>query len=191
MKSVEYNSEEILLWSLYDTQAVKNTWNHGQVYIFAQDTYKVYFEQYAGTDSKQFVGLDDISMVVSSACIFIPPDAHPLVSETTQNPIPETTTPDTSIKELDCDFETPSCLWYNNPNNTNTNWTTIKASDTLNIHAPLVDHTLSTNQGYYLSLETDSYFSKTNVLLSSPLMNGTKCVAFWLVKSLLLKRFWS
>ena len=99
-------------------------------------------------------------------------------STTTTKSIP-TTTPDTSLKEFDCDFETNDCSWFNNPNNTLTNWTTIKASDSQNIHAPLADHTLNNNQGSYLTLESDSFLSKSNILLTSQLMNGTKCVAFW------------
>ena len=128
------------------------------------------------------LGLDDISFAVSLSCYFSPNEAQPIIpSITTSTTTSASTTPDTSIQELDCDFETVNCQWFNSPNNTNTNWTIYKSTENQNSYAPIFDHTLGSNQGSYLGLNSYSYFSKTNVLFSSPLMNGTKCVAFWLI----------
>ena len=115
---------------------------------------------------------------MSFPCIFSPPEAQPLFPEL-KTTLASTETPDTSIIELDCDFETSNCLWSNNLNNTKSNWTISKASDNLNIFAPSTDHSLGSNLGSYLSLNSQTYFPKASVLFSSPLMNGTKCVAFW------------
>ncbi len=128
------------------------------------------------------LGIDDISFSVSLSCYFSPNEAQPILPDITTKIITSTvTTPDTSIKELDCDFETTNCQWFNSPNNTKANWTIYKVADNKNQYSPSIDHTLGNDQGSYLSLNSDAYFPKANVLFQSPLMNGTKCVAFWLV----------
>ena len=127
-----------------------------------------------------FLGIDDISFSVSLSCYFSPNEAQPIIPDMTTNIITSTpTTPDTSIQELDCNFENINCQWFNSQNNTKTNWTIFKSSENQNPYAPSIDHTLGSNQGSYLSLNSNSYFSKSSVLFQSPLMNGTKCVAFW------------
>jgi hypothetical protein len=126
------------------------------------------------------LGIDDISFSVSLSCYFSPNEAQPILPDITTTIMTSTvTTPDTSIKELDCDFETTNCQWFNSPNNTKANWTIYKVAENKNQYSPSIDHTLGNEQGSYLSLDSDAYFPKANVLFQSPLMNGTKCVAFW------------
>ena len=56
VKLIEYNQTEIVLWNLIDNRAIKNTWSLGQVYFKTNDSYKISFELYAGSNQNNFVG---------------------------------------------------------------------------------------------------------------------------------------
>ena len=172
------------VWSLSFSQGKE--WREGKFTYKLENKHHIIFEGIKG-QGRGDIALDDISFSYSN-CGF-GPDAAQIPVTSTSTTTSASTTPDTSIQELDCDFETVNCQWFNSPNNTNTNWTIYKSTENQNSYAPIFDHTLGSNQGSYLSLNSYSYFSKTNVLFSSPLMNGTKCVAFWFGHNYITYRF--
>ncbi|CAF0741650.1 unnamed protein product, partial [Brachionus calyciflorus] len=174
---VEYKKSPLPVWSLKDSQTIAKFWRLGQFYVKTNDTYKIFIDGFAGTDNKQFIGVDDIEIKpATSSCITIPSQAGSLVTTTSTSTTTTTTQP--SIIELDCDFE-QTCLWSNSNNNKDTNWTISRAMNINEPNAPLSDHTLGNNFGSYLTLEKRSYFNRSTVNFVSPEMNATKCVEFW------------
>ena len=160
------------IWSLKYSQGKE--WREGKFTYNLDNKHQILFEGIKG-EGRGDIALDDISLSYVN-CGFGPVEAQHF--QTSTKIITSTvTTPDTSIKELDCDFET-NCQWFNSPNNTKANWTIYKVADNKNQYSPSTDHTLGNDDGSYLSLNSDAYFPKANVLFQSPLMNGTKCVAF-------------
>jgi len=180
IKLAEYNQSEEILWRLNDKSSLQNSWQYAQIPIRTNDEFRVFIDAYSGSSDKEFIGIDDITFKTPFVCNFLPSTASPSFS-TTESSTFTTPTTQPSIAEFDCDFETSNCAWFNNPNNTLVNWKVVKASSISNEYSPLTDHTLinDNNQfGSYLTLSAASS-SKTKVLFSSPLMNCTKCVAFW------------
>lgn len=65
VKLVEYNTSEVILWSLNDQGADQasyeyNKWNLGQVSFETSDMYRIYLEGYVGGDTRYFVGKIEI-----------------------------------------------------------------------------------------------------------------------------------
>ena len=56
VRLAEYNSSDISLWSLTDMQSITKFWRLGRIYYKTRDTYRIYFDGYAGSDPKHFVG---------------------------------------------------------------------------------------------------------------------------------------
>lgn len=60
VRLAEYNSSEVILWSLSDLilgqNIAYNAWNLGQVAFETEDSFRVFFDGYVGTDPKYFVG---------------------------------------------------------------------------------------------------------------------------------------
>ncbi|XP_041460944.1 MAM and LDL-receptor class A domain-containing protein 2-like [Lytechinus variegatus] len=76
-----------------------------------------------------------------------------------------------------CDFETNSCGWSSIPNGLYL-WTRIQASNAPQGRGPDVDHTLSTNAGYYMFVDsTFGTFGMTALLLSPLILgnSGSRC----------------
>lgn len=115
-------------------------------------------------------------------CKFYPPRAQP-GGPTTPQTTDQPTTTQPSIIELDCDFEESSspCKWFNNPSNSNGNWTVKSGREgtQLSISAPSGDHTTGTLDGRYLTLQDVYINNSSKVGWHSPNMNGTKCLEFW------------
>jgi hypothetical protein len=109
-------------------------------------------------------------------CQFTPQIAAPSTTTTTKTP--PTTTPQPSIRYLDCDFES-TCNWKNDAKNAKVNWVIRKADSQLSSFSPSSDHTLGTSQGSYLTLDKQTFISKSISGYESPRMNQTKCLEFW------------
>jgi len=53
----EYNKNSVLLWSLFDTQSdPTNEWNLGQIFYKTNDAYRLYIDETAGTNQKNYAG---------------------------------------------------------------------------------------------------------------------------------------
>ena len=53
----EYNKPSVLLWSLFDSQSSSfNEWKLGQIFYKTNDSYRLFIEESAGTDNKNYVG---------------------------------------------------------------------------------------------------------------------------------------
>ena len=53
----EYNTTSKVLWSLVDTQSNPlNEWKFGQIFYQTNDSYRLFIEEYAGTDVKNYIG---------------------------------------------------------------------------------------------------------------------------------------
>ena len=53
----EYNKTSRVLWSLSDAQSNPwNEWKFGQVFYQTEDTYRLFIEEFAGTDPKNYIG---------------------------------------------------------------------------------------------------------------------------------------
>ena len=176
----EYAKQVQKIWNFADKQEIdKNMWKFGQVAFEASNIYRVYFDGYAGSDSKHFIGVDDIEFDTgSSVCSTIPLAAGP-ADYTTRTTSTTTRTTPSSYGEFDCDFESP-CPWRNSLTNNYFNWTIQKALTSSSfIFSPQKDHTLDSELGSFAGVLSSNYTRYAKSALISPLMNGTRCVEFW------------
>ncbi|CAF0741635.1 unnamed protein product, partial [Brachionus calyciflorus] len=178
IRLAEYKKNVTDLWSLRDNQISMNKWNFGQLFFKTNDTYRIYIDGVAGSDGKNFVGVDDLVLKPSSGvCNFAPIEAAVSLtpSPLTTTPILPTTPP--HMKEYDCDFES-KCLWQEtNPSNLYINWIILNATSVSN--GPSTDHTLGTDKGSFISPIIKNYSPYTSSSYESPRLNITACLQFW------------
>ncbi|KAH9494979.1 hypothetical protein Btru_018315, partial [Bulinus truncatus] len=82
---------------------------------------------------------------------------------------------------IDCNFEKDICLWHQNTND-QFDWTRKSGRTESSNTGPTVDHTLKTDQGFYIYIETSSPRrpNDTAVIESPGVLNsGPKCLHFW------------
>ncbi|XP_047128245.1 MAM and LDL-receptor class A domain-containing protein 1 isoform X1 [Hydra vulgaris] len=129
-----------------------NVWRLGQVDLFSQLDYQVVVEAVRGGDFKGDISIDDIDLIDGSC----PPTAY-------------------------CDFEHGIC-GYNPDPKAEFYWTRNKGETSSDNTGPSFDHTLQTDQGYYIYTEV----SGTRKLgdrarLVSPVIpdKNPRCLEFW------------
>lgn len=175
----EYKKEQVTLWSLEDSQLLYQGvyWRLGRFSVQTNESFRIYMDGYVGTDSKEYVAVDSITLRTGTVgCSVFPSEAQFQIFTTTVSTTTTVTYP--SIAEFDCDFE-KNCSWSNAPTNLFTNWTRKRSTDVSDPNAPNNDHTYGSNFGNFLTLEKRNYFPQAKVDYISPEMNGTKCIEFW------------
>ena len=168
------------IWNFADKQETNvGNWKLGQVAFEATSIYRIYLDAFAGSDSKNFIGVDDIEFATgSSVCRTIPLSAGP-IDYTTRTTTSTTRATPSMYSEFDCDFES-QCSWRNSPTNSFFNWIVQSAQSSSSfLFAAQKDHTLNTELGSYAGVFATNFTKNAKGGFISPQMNGTRCVEFW------------
>ncbi|XP_077978870.1 MAM and LDL-receptor class A domain-containing protein 1-like [Glandiceps talaboti] len=132
-------------------------WHSGTVdYSAALDQYHVVFEADIGASAVGDIAIDDVQ-IIDHAC------------------------------QLDgtCNFERSMCTWTNSPREDEFDWVRYSGSTSLygflDLSGPSWDHTLGTEHGYYMLLDTTIGDAEgyTAMLYSESFQPGQRCFGFW------------
>ncbi|ESO97870.1 hypothetical protein LOTGIDRAFT_152977 [Lottia gigantea] len=173
------------IWILTsDDSAASKNWQNGQVPYQSAVDYSIVIETSRTGGTTGFITLDDVT-IRNSKCSITPNYAD---TGSTLMPFRSTTpglaiTPPTSAPSIyDCNFEKGLCSWTQNKDD-DFDWTRKHGATTTSGTGPRTDHTLATDQGYYVFIETSNprkfgdnakLASKTISTFSTP-----KCLSFW------------
>uniref|UniRef100_A0A2C9KBP7 MAM domain-containing protein n=1 Tax=Biomphalaria glabrata TaxID=6526 RepID=A0A2C9KBP7_BIOGL len=141
------------LWRQNSTTATQ-TFTEAQLPIISSLPFKIVFNlQLRG--GQGYVALDDFSVtdgfcqVKPANAVFgslpTPPPGQSTVSSISSGP----------ASNVDCNFEKDLCFWHQNTND-QFDWTRLSGRTGSSFTGPSVDHTLKTDSGFYLYIETSS-----------------------------------
>lgn len=202
---VKSNTIDNLVWEMNNTQ--NSNWQEARLtlYFFIPDI-QIMFVGSKLSNERRDIAIDDIRVINNQVCedspIFTTITTKSSTS-TTKVTYPSTTTTTTAtrttstttttntasttnyLQDFDCDFES-TCNWKNTNSSKFNTWKTYKINELRkdNIQndafAPLLDHTLGTDEGSILSLsDRQSFYRQEKVGYISPVINDTKCVEFY------------
>ncbi|KAK0068562.1 MAM and LDL-receptor class A domain-containing protein 2, partial [Biomphalaria pfeifferi] len=167
------------LWRQNSTTATQ-TFTEAQLPIISSTPFKIVFNlQLRG--GQGYVALDDFSVtdgfcqVKPANAVFgslpTPPPGQSTVSSISSGP----------ASNVDCNFEKDLCFWHQNTND-QFDWTRLSGRTGSSFTGPSVDHTLKTDSGFYLYIETSSPRRPNDTaVIESPgvTSSGPKCLHFW------------
>ena len=187
LKLTNLNGTSTSLWSLTDTQlqsGSKNKWQYGQIKYYSSEAYRITLEATTGSNSKHFIGIDDINFLSGSRICTGMPSIAVQGDQVPTTPAITTQKPSDFLGEFDCNFE-KACNWVSSTDNSDYNWIVkpVLQSDEF-LDAPQTDHTfLQPGKGSYLGMFSSDTTAKTKTYYTSPVLNGTvskyKCLEFW------------
>ncbi|XP_066300036.1 MAM and LDL-receptor class A domain-containing protein 1-like [Branchiostoma lanceolatum] len=127
-------------------------WLAGQVTVTSTSSFQVVFEGERGTGFTGDIAIDDVQ-ITDGAC----PNAG------------------------DCDFEDGRCTWSNLNVGDDFDWLRGRGDTQSQFTGPTVDHTLGTDQGQYMFIETSNprVPGETAMLTSETFLAGSACINFW------------
>ncbi|KAJ8050465.1 MAM and LDL-receptor class A domain-containing protein 2 [Holothuria leucospilota] len=129
-----------------------NHWYKGQLHINQVQPYQLIFEGVVGNGIFGHIALDDIGFTANKSC----PDV-----------------------EGSCTFEDGTCVWANSHFD-DMDWLENSGRTISGSTGPSADHTLGTEDGIYLYIETSTGQSgDTAILISPPMERNRHCLSFW------------
>ncbi|XP_077865040.1 MAM and LDL-receptor class A domain-containing protein 2-like [Saccoglossus kowalevskii] len=133
-------------------------WYAGQITVNSTEEYWVIFEAIKGDGDTGDIAIDDTELY-DGACVI------------------------STTNSYNCTFEEDLCSWRQDKITDDFNWKRNQGDTPTSHTGPTIDHTLGTNEGYYLFIEADSRDDhERGRLISTPLPpipSSTYCLTFW------------
>ncbi|GFN85250.1 MAM and LDL-receptor class a domain-containing protein 2-like [Plakobranchus ocellatus] len=170
-----------LVWRLSGPQTGQSTnWYPARVKVTSPYSYNVIVEATVGPDYRSDIGIDDL-MFTSGDCALTPTSAGNNLVMTTATP-PSTVSTGTTLPStpFDCNFEDNLCGWSQDTTD-QFDWTRAQGPTGSSNTGPLMDHTKSNNQGWYMYIEASSPQKENDTarLVSSSISAGPRCLRFF------------
>ncbi|XP_033751987.1 MAM and LDL-receptor class A domain-containing protein 1-like [Pecten maximus] len=170
------------LWSLSGNQ--KNMWQSAQVSLNSTTQFTVIIEGIRGSNYQGDIAIDDVSFTTSS-CTLMPSYANPAAqttASTMSTPASTSASPTPAATQYDCNFDNGLCLWKQDTQTDQFNWTRAQGPTGSAETGPTNDHTKGTRYGWYIFIEASNPRRPNDTArVMSPLIsdNSPRCLSFW------------